>query len=411
MPWNITTPMKQRRLFVAAVLKDEESKASLCRQFGISRKAGDKWIARFEAEGLNGLKDRSHAPHRLWNATDVVIRKRVIACRRKHRTWGPRKIKTHLETHDSKTQWPVASTIGIIFDHAGLTVHRPRRQKPVDPPKSLAGLTEAYAPNDVWTADYKGWFRTGDGHRCDPLTIQDRHTRFLILLRLTKTMQGPCVQRAFIDAFEEFGMPLIIRTDNGSPFASIGLGCLTWLSVWLYKLGIQHERIRPGSPQENGRHERFHRVMQQEVASPPAPTARAQIERHHKLQYVYNFERPNEALGQCTPASLYRSSERVYTGRAEHPEYPSHWIVRSVRTNGMIRWKGTKIFLTESLIGEPVGINQVNDREWFIYFGAMPLARLDERGIITPFRAMREKRKRTTRKKITDKEESANPEK
>lgn len=368
--------------------------ASVCRRFGISRKTGYKWRARLKAGDDIRFKDRSHAPHHLWNATDVSIRKRLIACRKKHRTWGPRKIKIHLEERYEKTQWPAASTIGSILDSAGLTVHRSRRQKPEDPPSSLAGLTEAQAPNDVWTADYKGWFCTGDGHRCDPLTIQDRHTRFLILLRLTKTMQGPCVQRAFIRAFEEFGMPLIFRTDNGTPFASTGLASLSWLSVWLYKLGIQHERIHPGSPQENGRHERMHRTMKKEVASPPGPTVRAQNERHRKFRYIYNVERPCEALGQCTPASLYRSSPRLYTGRIDHPEYPSHWIVRNVRTNGEIRWKGSKIFLTQSLIGEPVGINQVNDREWCIYFGAMPLAKLDGKGIITPFRSTREKRKR-----------------
>jgi putative transposase len=409
MPWKTIVPEEQRFLFVAAILKAGESMASTCRQFKISRKTGYKWLGRFKAVGVVGLKERSHAPHDHGNTTDIETSKRVIAVRKKHVRWGPRKVKSFLEKKNPKTDWPAASTIGGIFDRAGLTAHRPRRQRAEDPPVALAGLTEAQQPNDVWTADYKGWFRTGDGHRCDPLTIQDRFSRFLILLRITKTMQSPSVQRAFADAFREFGMPLIIRTDNGSPFASMGLGGLTRFSVWLIKLGIQPERIRPGSPQENGRHERFHRTMKEQVASPPGPTVLAQVRRHFVLRREYNSERPSEALGQRTPASVYHPSPRVYTGRADHPEYPAHWLVRSVRSNGEIKWNGTTIFLAESLIGEPVGLDQVNDHEWFIYFGALPLARINEKGIITPFRAVREKRKHKHANKAGDKEKPAHP--
>lgn len=383
--------MNQRFLLVTSMLKAGASKASICRQFGISRKTGYKWLTRFMAHGADGLQERSHAPIQHGHATDTAIRKRVIAVRKKYVRWGPCKVKSFLERNHPQTQWPAASTIGGIFTRAGLTAHRPHRRRTEDPPVALAGLTEAQHPNDVWTVDYKGWFRTGDGRRCDPLTIQDRFSRFLILLRITKNMQSPCVQQAFADAFREFGMPLIIRSDNGSPFASMGLGGLTRLSVWLIKLGMHHERIRPASPQENGRHERFHRTMKEEVASPPGPTIAAQVRRHLKLRQEYNHERPNAALGQRTPASVYRPSPRVYTGRADHPEYPSHWLVRSVRGNGDIKWKGTTIFLAESLIGEPVGLDQVSDHEWFVYFGALPLARLTSEGIITPFRAVREK--------------------
>lgn len=404
MPWNTITPMNQRFLFVAAMLKPDASMASSCRQFGISRKTGYKWLARFKAEGLDGLKERSHAPKEHGHITGIELRERVIAVRKKHVRWGPCKVKAFLERHHPKTAWPAASTIGGIFTRAGLTVHRPRRRRTEDPPVALAGLTEAQRPNDVWTVDYKGWFRTGDGRRCDPLTIQDRFSRFLILLRITKNMQSPYVQKAFADAFREFGMPLIIRSDNGAPFASMGLGGLTRLSVWLIKLGMHLERIRPASPQENGRHERFHRTMAEEVASPPGPTIVAQSKRHRKFRHEYNNERPNEALEQRTPASVYRPSPREYTGRADHPEYPSQWQVRRVRTNGSIKWKGQTIFLAESLIGEPVGLDQINDDEWFVYFGALPLARLTSEGIITPFRAVREKPNYRSSNKDTDKQ-------
>jgi putative transposase len=270
--------------------------------------------------------------------------------------------------------WPVASTRGAILARAGLTV--PRRRRLHVPPRSQPfGSVEQ--PNDVWCADFKGWFRTMDGHRCDPLTISDAHSRWLLRCQaMTEGTSGEFVQPLFEATFREYGLPLRMRTDNGPPFASVGAGGLSALSIWWIKLGILPERIDAGCPQQNGRHERFHRTLKAATAQPPAATLRAQQRRFDAFRVEYNTQRPHEALGQQPPSSCYTSSSRRYPRRLEEPSYGDEAQVRRVRHNGEIRWRNGLIYVHQALVGEPVGIFEIADG-WLVRYGPIELGLVD----------------------------------
>jgi hypothetical protein len=233
--------------------------------------------------------------------------------------------------------------------------------------------------NQVWCADYKGWFRTGDGQRCDPLTISDAASRYLIRCQATAKTDAQHVRAVFDAAFREFGLPAAIRTDNGAPFASTGLAGLSRLSVWWLKLGIEIERIEPGKPQQNGRHERMHRTLKRETAMPPQPTLRQQQKAFEQFVRYYNDDRPHESLDQRTPASLYSASARSYRGHAKSFDYPDHMQVRQVRLAGEIKWRYRRIGLSHALAGERVGIEEVGDGIWVVWAGPMQLGWIDER--------------------------------
>jgi putative transposase len=373
MVWKETCVMDERLCFIAACLDGDESISELCRHFGISRKTGHKWLGRYRAEGVLGIEDRSRAPHGNPRALSADVLEAVLAVRRRHRNWGPRKVKAWLEAHDAARIWPAASTIGAVFDRAGLTRPRKRRQRTM--PQSFPFST-CREPNDVWCVDFKGWFLTGDGIQVEPLTLSDGCSRYLIKCQAVGRADEAHVWPVFEASFHEFGLPRAVRSDNGPPFASRAVAGLSRLSVKLIKAGVRPERIEPGKPQQNGRHERMHLTLKQETASPPARNLREQMDRFEAFRETYNHDRPHEALGQVPPARVYSPSPRTYDGILRSPEYPDDVLVRKVRRAGEIKWKGNTIFLSEVLAGEPVGLFDIGDDIWLLKYGTVVLGTL-----------------------------------
>jgi transposase InsO family protein len=363
--------MDERMLFVADYVKDHWAVAQLCRRYGISRKTGYKWIARYGAEGWAGMREHSRAPHTRPHLTPTVLQERVVQLRMQHPHWGPRKLLHRLATLEPGTAWPAPSTASEILKRHGLVAKRRTRRRT---PAATQPLQTALQPNDVWATDFKGWFRTHDGTRIDPLTLSDLASRYLLRCVSLRGATSGLVQPVFVAAFREYGLPAVIRSDNGPPFASVGLGGLSQLAVWWIRLGIRPERIEPGHLEQNGRHERLHRTLKQATAKPPSRTWRLQQRAFEKFRQEYNHERPHEALVMQTPASCYTPSARAYPRRLPEVEYPSRYQVRRVRSNGEIKWRGRRLFLSEALIGEPVGLQEVDQDLWRIEFGPIPLA-------------------------------------
>jgi transposase InsO family protein len=351
--------------------------AVLCRRYEISRKTGYKWLERYRADGPLGLQARSRAPHGRPRAISAELAAMIVAVRKGNETWGPRKVRAYLKAHYPAIGWPAASTIGTLFDREDLTVPRLLRQRV--PPRT-SPLAHASGPNAVWTKDFKGWFRTGDGARCDPLTIQDAASRYLLRCQQLDSLDGSTVWRQIELCFQTFGMPERIRSDNGPPFASRAVGGLSWLSVQLIKAGVVPERIAPGKPQQNGRHERMHLTLKQDTASPPAASLAAQQRRFDRFQRIYNTERPHEALDDRTPASCYRRATRSYHGHLESPAYGDDRLVRRVRTRGEIKWHGRLIFISQVLTGEPVGLVEIDTDNWRVDYGPIELGIIDPKG-------------------------------
>jgi transposase InsO family protein len=378
MPWRETRVMDERMAFVVDVQRGEASLAELCRRYGISRKSGYKWLARHAAEGLDGLKDRSRAPHHHPQALEPDVAAAALAVRAKHPTWGPKKIRAWLGQHRGDLGIPAQSTIGVLLERHGLVQpRRPHRRVPLHP----GPLRACERPNAVWGVDFKGWFVLGNGRRCDPLSLSDLASRYVLRLQVVERPDGAHVWPLLEAAFREFGLPEVIRSDNGPPFASTGVGGLSRLAVTLIKAGVTPERIAPGKPQQNGRHERLHRTVQEETARPPAFEARAQQRRFDAFRHRFNEERPHEALGLTPPAQHYHASPRAYHGRLRSPDYGSDQEVRRVRQNGEIKWRGALIFLSEALIGEPVGVAESEtDGTWSVRYGPVELGRIGPAG-------------------------------
>ena len=370
MAWKETCVMNERTRFMAAVISGAENMSDLCRQFGISRKTGYKLLRRYEAHGPEGLRDRSRAPLSNSRAIDEALIEPIVALRRCYPSWGPRKLKAWLEDARDETAWPAASTIGRILDSHDLT--RPRKLRKRTPPYSRP-FAACAAPNDVWCADFKGWFLTGDGTQVDPFTLSDAHSRYLLRLEAVGRPDEAHVWPHFEAAFHEFGLPVAVRFDNGPPFAGRGAAGLSRLQVKLIKAGVRPERIEPGKPQQNGRHERMHLTLKQDVCSPPAATLDGQMIRFGEFQDVYNTERPHEALGQIPPARVYRASERCFDGRLRSPDYEDGVEVRKVRSNGEIKWRGNTVFVSHPLQGEPVGLYRIGEEAWLVKYATLPL--------------------------------------
>jgi putative transposase len=381
MPWKETCTMTERLKFVALVEMGDETIAALCRQFGISRKTGYKLLARYAAEGPDGVKDRSHAAHHHPHAVEEAIESRIVALRSEHPTWGPRKLQARLQMIEPTTSWPAASTIGAILHRHGLVVPRRRRRlTPVD----SSPFAECEGPNDSWCVDYKGWFRTGDGQRCDPLTISDAYSRYLLRCQAVRRVDTRCARPLLEATFREYGLPRTIRSDNGPPFASRSVAGLSRLSVWWIKLGIRPERITPGRPSENGRHERLHGTLQRDACHPAASNWRGQQQRFDAFRRIYNEERPHEAIGNATPSMLYRPSVRFYPARLPEMVYPDDWQVRMVRRTGDIKWRGEHLFISEVLHGEPLGLEEAEGGDWHVHFGPVCLGTINHAGRFRP---------------------------
>jgi putative transposase len=377
MGWMETCAVEERMRFVLAIAEREESFAAVCRHFGVSRKTGYKWIERYAEGGVAALLDRSRAPLNHPQALTQEIAERCVAVRRAHPSWGPVKVQAWLEQHMPRTAWPAVSSIGALFEREGLTVKRRLRRRS---PPSSAPFAHCGAANDVWCIDFKGWFLTGDGKRCEPLTLSDAYSRYLLRCQvMTRTDTGQ-VWPVLYAALREFGLPHRLRSDNGSPFASCGAGGLSQLSVKVIKAGVVPERIAPGKPQQNGRLERLHLTLLQDTADPPARSLRQQIERLRSFQRLYNDERPHQALGNDTPAKHYTVSPRRFDGVLREPSYGVDSAVRRVRHNGEIRWQGNTIYISAALIGEPVGLVENDDGGWTVSYGPIVLGIIAHRG-------------------------------
>jgi len=365
--------MDQRVAFIADWLHDEWTMTELAERYHISRKTGYKWVGRYEEDPAHGLAERSRAPRIHGRAMADDVRAAVVAVRRAHPHWGPKKLRAILTKRQPQAAWPAASTMGDLLRREGLS--QPRRR-----PRYLVPLTQplaaATAPNDVWTADFKGWFRTGDGTRCDPLTVADACSRFVLCCHIVPPSEHG-VRPWFERTFRDHGLPRALRTDNGSPFATTGPGRLSHLAVWWLKLGIRLDRIDPGHPEQNGRHERFHLTLQQETTVPAAATPRAQQRRFDRMRGEFNTERPHEALGQQPPAQVYVPSPRPYPARLEDVWYDATHQVRRVKATGQIKWHGERVFVSEAVRGELVGLAETEGGDWLVHFMHVELGRID----------------------------------
>ena len=375
MPWKSSSEMDSKVRFVAERLEARESMTVLCERYGISRQTGYEWWRRYQAEGPAGLEERSRAPHSHGRAMPADVAVRIIEARRVKPRWGPKKLLAILAEADAQAAWPSASAASDLLRREGLSQPRRRRRRALSWDRPFA---EVSAANDAWCIDFKGWFRTGDGQRCDPLTVTDAHSRYLLELQIVDPVSAE-VQARMDRLFREHGLPRAIRSDNGPPFASTGAGGLTRVSARWAKMGIGLERIWPGKPQQNGRHERMHGTLKKETCAPPQASPADQQERFDVFREEYNHQRPHEALGQKPPARFYTPSERLFPDRLEDPAYAADEQVRRVRTSGEIRWKGSMVFVSEALVGEAVALRQNEDGHWRVRFADVPLLLIDHK--------------------------------
>jgi transposase InsO family protein len=378
MPWKVSSVLKERVRFVTEWESQDWSLAELCRDYGITRRTGYKWLARYELSGLAALEENSRAAHVHPNETSEEVQEMILELREKHTRWGARKIRAMLERGAGRKEYkvPATSTIGAFLKQYGLTVARKKRPRAEPSPQPLAPAERA---NALWCIDYKGWFRTGDGKRCDPLTITDRYSRYLLRCQGVGAADTLHTRAVLEGAFQEYGLPERMRSDNGAPFGSNGRGGLTALAVWWMRLGIQPERIQPGRPQQNGSHERMHLTLGQETASPAAGSSRPQQQRFDAFRQEYNYERPHEGLQMSTPAEHYEPSPRPYPRRLSEPTYPG-WEVRSVSRSGQFKFSVKDVFVSHALAGQSIGLQPLypdQERYWRVYFMKHDLGVLD----------------------------------
>lgn len=380
MPWRSESLMSQRLAFVEAVLHRApgQSILDICRATGISERVGHRWLKRFSTGGPAALADRSHAPHVPAHQLAEPIVEAIVALRTEQPRWGARKLRDVLRREHPETVWPAASTITTLLKRLGLIEPR-RRTRRERAQWAYAGLTEAHAPNDVWTADFKGQFRLARGPYCFPLTIGDLQSRFILVVQALDSTKTEPVRAQFQRCFAEYGLPRVIRTDNGVPFGlACALGGLSPLAVWWIRLGIRPERIEPGEPQQNGVHERMHRTLKAEATRPPATTVAEQQRRFDRWRRTFNERRPHEALGNTPPATHYAPSPRAMPKRLPLVEYPAYAELRRVDMNGYIKWRQDRLFLTATLAGEYVGLQEKADGEWAIQYGPLALGTYSE---------------------------------
>jgi len=374
MPWKESRIVDQRLQFLSSYQKEEMSLSDLCREFGVSRPTGYRWINRYKEAGPEGLLDLSSRPHGCSHAISEATENAILALRSKHPSWGARKLKARLEKLQPGVSWPAASTFGNILNRAGLT--NPKQKKRRTTPYSEP-FSEVTAPNQLWCMDFKGYFSTGDGTRCDPFTITDAHSRYLIRCQTVSRMDLSQVVAVCEAAMHEYGMPTRIRTDNGTPFAGNGLLGLSKLSLSWTKMGIVHERIQPGKPQQNGRHERMHRTLKEDTTKPPALTLRLQQKKFDRFRQIFNHERPYEGLNNETPASLHQRSSVMFPRTLAPFAYPRGFETRRVNTSGDISWHKDRIFISQVFSFEELGFEEMDEDIFRVYFREIELGELD----------------------------------
>jgi len=376
MAWGCYKVEEQREQFIKEFVSGSDSVTGLCKKYHISRKTAYKWYQRFlllEEEGLKDLPKAPHSPYRLYSNEQVDL---ALDYKRKHMKWGAKKVLVKLKEQYPELDWPSRSRLHEIFEEYHLTTKRRLRNRlPATQP--LGKLT---ACNDIWAVDLKGWFLTGNGRKCEPLTVTDCHSRYLIHCMHLPKHTVDYVWPVFEQAFKEYGLPNRVRSDNGPPFGCTGAGRLTGLSVKLIQAGVIPEWINPGCPEENGRHERFHLTLHQAVADPPGATLAQQIEALKVFQEEYNFERPHEALDMKTPASCYTSSSRKWDGVLRSPEYDtSKVMVRKVCHSGCIWIAQKEFYITQALVGEYVALKATEMEETEVYYGSIYLGKIDSK--------------------------------
>jgi transposase InsO family protein len=372
--------MSERLAFIQACLDRTEHITTICDRFGISEKTGHKWLARFRAEGPAGLEPRSHAPHGPHRIT-APIAEQILEARRRHPLYGAAKLRDWLVRHHPTSRWPAASSIGALLVREGLI--RPRRRRPAPGHSRLTGeLTPAMAPNHVWTADFKGHFRVGAGPYCYPLTVLDLQAHFLLGCAAQPSTAVAGARTQFVRLFREYGLPVVLRTDNGVPFAQPNaIGRLGGLAFWWVRLGIRPEHTTPATPSENGAHERFHRTLAAATARPPAASLLAQQRRFDDFRREYNTDRPHAALpNHVPPAQVYESPTRLYRPyptRLPTLCYPADADVRRVAINGHFKWRTHCIFLSHNLAGDDVCLTPT-ETEWVqVAYASLQLGELD----------------------------------
>lgn len=378
MSWKVVTVTDQRELFMS-MLEDEGSPgvAALCRDFGISRKTGYKWIGRYKAHGRAGLADLSRASLTHANAISEEMEELVIQARHAHPSWGAKKLLPWLQRKNPARQdWPCVSSVSAILDRNQLVRSRKVRRRV---PPFVGDLTQAAQANDLWCIDHKGWWLAGNGEKCEPFTVTDDASRFLIRCALRPGKGIDFVRPILTAAFTEYGLPLVIRSDNGAPFASRAPLGLSELSVWLMRLGVAHERIEPGKPQQNGRHERMHLSMLVDRTVPISSSLRLEQRRLNLWRDEFNTERPHESLDFQTPHSRYSTSPRPMPRRLPDFGYSSGLHVRKVDKTGKIKWKGRDLFLTEALRKQYLGFEATDEGTWKVWLAHMELGVFNER--------------------------------
>jgi putative transposase len=376
MPWQERSPMDLRRQLVQDFAREVLTVTELADAYRVSRKTAYKWIARYAAGGAAALIDRSRRPVHCPHATDPHVIAALVHARQRHPTWGAPKLIAWLQRRAPDTRWPASSTACALLQQAGWVRTRRVRRPAVARAPVLRPPT---APNDLWTVDYKGEFRTGDAQWCYPLTLRDGASRYALRIDALSGPTYAATYDRFTRAFAEFGLPTRLRSDNGTPFASTGLGGLSRLAVWWLRLGIAPERIRPGHPEQNGSHEQFHKVLKADTARPPAATARAQQRRFTHFRRLYNDERPHQALGQTPPADHDTPSSRTMPARLPRFDYAGYLDIRRVGSNGCVLWHQHRVFLGRALHGNDVGVEETADGLWTIHVGSLRLAHFDAR--------------------------------
>lgn len=373
--------MSERLAFVRACLDRRQRIVEICEQFGISEKTGHKILHRFRTEGEAGLADRSHAPHAQPHRMTLAVSDRITNLRKRHPLYGPVKLRDWLVQHESDTRWPAASSIGALLQRKGLIRTRRRRHDPETQALDAGqqGRTLATAPNSVWTVDFKGEFRLQHGMYCYPLTALDLATHFALACRALATTAVAPTRAAFVRLFQEYGLPDVVRSDNGVPFAQANaIGRLGALGFWWVRLGIRPEHITPARPAENGAHERFHKTLKAAATQPASTSLAAQQRRFDAFRHEYNTERPHASLpGHVPPTQCYRPAIRSYPSRLPALLYPNAHEVRLVDSSGIIKWRNTAFFLSSNLAGSYIGLTHTPADLVTVAYGALALGELD----------------------------------
>lgn len=375
MPWISEDPMDQKQRFISLAKSEHFTFTQLCSEFEISRRTGYKWLNRERTDGASGLEERSSRPRSSPQRTPEAVERLILAEKRAHLTWGPKKIHRRLMTTHGVEKPPARSTIGEILKRHGLT--KKRRCRGGVFKVNRHEVTKATRPNHVWAVDFKGWFRLGDGSRCDPLTISDLHSRYLIRIEALPQATVKWTKRSFRKAFKQYGLPEIIHVDNGTPFGSMGPGGLSKLSVWLIGLGIEVEFSRPGCPQDNGCHERMHKTMKEECCQPGSVNHRAQQQRFDRWKKTFNCIRPHESIALRVPEEEYQPSSKRLSEKLKLPLYLPGEITRNVCGSGAISIGGKICWVGEAFVGAKVAIEESEPDRWLVRYGNVKLGQID----------------------------------